>query len=202
MAGRLTAEPSAAARSTRGRRGWEAAPRQRSSYRWPPIPRGAWQLLASRPPRCLAAAGLPPPEVPGSCWPPVPRGAWQRLRWTLGYESRLRCARHPGVSRVLEMRCAGHLSREGQGAGGGGPAAARSPALAGSRLPRHPTSVQAGPTQGRAKGHLHEKMEGAQKGEGLDVRAASCSLPAGLPPACPTASPLALSASQTSLKAG
>ncbi|DAA14943.1 TPA: transcription elongation regulator 1-like [Bos taurus] len=85
--GRLTAEPSAAARSTRGRRGWEAAPRQRSSYRWPPIPRGAWQLLASRPPRCLAAAGLPPPEVPGSCWPPVPRGAWQRLRWTLGYES-------------------------------------------------------------------------------------------------------------------
>ena len=160
-------------------------------------------VAGKRPPGSVApTAGLPSPEVPGSCWPPVPRGAWQRLRWTLGYESRLRCARHPGVSRVLEMRCAGHLSREGQGAGGGGPAAARSPALAGSRLPRHPTSVQAGPTQGRAKGHLHEKMEGAQKGEGLDVRAASCSLPAGLPPACPTASPLALSASQTSLKAG
>ena len=159
-------------------------------------------VAGKRPPRGVApTAGLPSPDS-SYRWPPIPRGAWQRLSWTLGYESRLSCARHPGVSRVLEMRCAGHLSHEGQGAGGGGPAAARSPALAGSRLPRHPTSVQAGPTQGRAKGHLHEKREGAQKGEGLDVRAASCSLPAGLPPACPTASALALSASQTSLKAG
>ena len=67
-------------------------------------------------------AGKPPPRQCSSYrWPPIPRGAWERLSWTLGYESRLRCAHHPGVSRVLEMRCAGHLSRKGQGAGGGGP---------------------------------------------------------------------------------